>query len=99
MLIDNNSPITTQSQREFWEDELRNKRILSVALDKAIYSLLQDDKKTYSMDTGQTTINVTRHDLPSLMNQQKEVAKQIENLEDKLGLNNKTTVFQGVPGW
>ena len=99
MLIDDASPVTAQSQREFWEDELRNKKILSVALDKAIYALLQDDKKNYSMDTGQTTINVTRHDLASLMNQQKEVAKQIEYLEDKLGLNNKPAMFQGVPGW
>ena len=99
MLIDENCPITQQSQRAFWEDELKNKKILSVALDKAIYALLQDDRKTYSMDTGQTTINVTRHDLPSLMNQQKEVTKQIEYLEDKLGLNNTPGLFQGVPQW
>jgi len=60
---------------------------------------LQDDKKTYNMDTGQTTINVTRHDLASLMNQQKDVASQIEYLEDKLGLNHQPRMFQGVPLW
>jgi hypothetical protein len=99
MLIDESSPITQQSSRSFWEDEYKNKKILSVALDKAIYALLQDDKKTYSMDTGQTTINVTKHDLPSLMNQQKEIAKQIEYLENKIGLNNQPAMFQGVPVW
>jgi len=98
MLIDEN-PVTIEDQKKFWNDELLNSRILLNALNKAILELTKDPKKAYNMDTGQTTINVSFHDLPSLYNQRKALLEQITELEDQLGLNKKETNFQGVPAW
>jgi len=99
MLIDENNPITAEDQRQFWNDTLANSRILLFAIDKAILALTKEEKKSYNIDTGQTTINVTLQDLPGLINQRDKLIKQIDDLEDKLGLNQQPTMFQGVPLW
>ena len=99
MLIDENNPITAEDQRQFWNDTLANSRILLFAIDKAILALTKEEKKSYSIDTGQTTINVTLQDLPGLINQRDKLIKQIDDLEDKLGLNHQPGMFQGVPLW
>ena len=99
MLIEESSPITAEDQRKFWNDTLTNSRILLFAIDKAILALTKEEKKSYSMDTGQTTINITLQDLPGLINQRDKLIKQIDDLEDKLGLNNQPAIFQGVPSW
>jgi len=99
MLIDESHPITAEDQRKFWEDTLSNSRVLLFSIDKAILALSKDDRKSYSMDTGQTTVNVTLQDLPSLITQRDKLIKQIDDLEDKLGLNNTPGLFQGVPQW
>jgi len=99
MLIDENNPITAEDQRQFWNDTLANSRILLFAIDKAILALTKEEKKSYNIDTGQTTINVTLQDLPGLINQRDKLIKQIDDLEDKLGLNHQPGMFQGVPSW
>jgi len=99
MLIDESHPVTAEDQRKFWEDTLANSRVLLFNLDKAILALTKEERKQYSMDTGQTTINVTLQDLPSLIAQRDRLIKQIDDLEDKLGLNNTPGLFQGVPQW
>jgi len=103
MALINDSHLTlAEDQQKFWEDTLKNTRILFFELDKAIYALTQDEKKSYSMDTGQTTINVTVHDLPALIDRREKLKDQIEELEEKLGLtqiNEPPRVFQGNPAW
>ena len=99
MLIDENHPAAGVSSRRYWMDTLENKRILHYELQKAIYALTKDNKKSYSMDTGQTTINVTMHDLPSLYDRLGRIEKEIADLEDQLGLNKKSAMFQGVMSW
>lgn len=99
MLLDENNPITAEDQRTFWNDTLANSRILLFNIDKAILALTKEEKKSYSMDTGQTTINVTLQDLPGLIAQRDKLIKQIDDLEDKLGLNQQSALFQGVPQW
>ena len=101
-LINSSHPTLAEDQLKYWEDELKNKRALLFELENLIYQLLQDDKKSYNMDTGQTSINVTLHDLPSLIDKQEKLVKQIEYLEGKLGLNelnSQPSMFQGVPVW
>jgi len=94
-----------EEQKKFWEDTLKNTRIIFFELDKAIYALTQDDKKSYSMDTGQTTVNVTRQDLPSLLDRREKLKAQIEELEVKVLEYENTSVlsnskfFQGIPAW
>jgi len=98
-IISSNHATLAEDQKKFWEDTLTNTRILYFELDKAIYALMQDEKKSYSMDSGQTTINVTTHDLPSLIDRREKLKNQIEELEEKLGINAQPQMFQGVPAW
>jgi len=99
MLIDESSPVTAEDQLKFWNDTLANSRVLLFNIDKAILALTKEERKSYSMDTGQTTINVTLQDLPSLIDRRDKLIKQIDDLEDRLGLNNQPAMFQGVPQW
>jgi hypothetical protein len=98
-LIDESNPVTAEDQRKFWEDTLVNTRALLFSLDQAIYALTKEEKKSYSMDTGQNTINVTLQDVPALIDKRDKLIKQIESLEDKLGLNQTPQIFQGTPAW
>jgi len=98
-LLDESNPVTAEDQRKFWEDTLLNTRALLFNLDKAVYALTKEEKKSYSMDTGQNTINVTLQDVPSLIDRRDKLIKQIEDLEDKLGLNQQQQIFQGIPVW
>ena len=99
-LIVDDHPASMEDSKKFWEDALKNARILYFEIDKAIYNLSRDDKKSYSMDTGQNSINVTRHDLPSLLDRRQKLRKEIEELEEKLGVSDSAPVLvQGVPGW
>lgn len=101
-LINASHETLADDQLKFWEDTLKNTRILFFELDKAIYALTQDEKKSYSMDTGQNTINVTVHDLPALIDRREKLKKQIEELEEKLGvtqIEEPPKIFQGNPAW
>jgi len=103
MALINNSHVTlADEQKKFWEDTLKNTRMIFFELDKAIYALTQDEKKSYSLDTGQNTINVTTHDLPALIDRREKLKNQIEELEEKLGITQieeKPKILQGVPSW
>jgi hypothetical protein len=101
-LISNSHATLADDQKKFWEDTLKNTRILFFELDKAIFLLEQDNSKSYSMDTGQTTISYTHHDLPALIDRREKYKKQIEEIEDKLGISvesERPRFFQAVPGW
>jgi hypothetical protein len=61
--------------------------------------LLREEKKSFSMDTGQTTINVTRQDVPALIDRRGKLIKEIEDLEEKLSVDQPAILFQGNPAW
>jgi hypothetical protein len=101
-LINETHTTLLESSQKFWEDELKNCRILLFELDKAIYKLSQDDIKNYSFDTGQNNINVSQQDLPTLIDRREKLIKQIADLEDKLGISGipeKQKLFQVAPAW
>jgi hypothetical protein len=101
-IISENHPALTGDQKEYWEDILKNTRILLFELDKAIFALTREEKKPYTMDTGQTNISVTRQDVPALLDRREKLLKQIKDLEEKLGINElpeQPKQFQVVPAW
>jgi len=100
MLVNDNHATIAEDSRAFWEDALKNARINYFQLDKLIYELTNDQKKIYSMDTGQDSVNITKQDLPSLIDRKTKLRKEIEELEIKLGyVDNSPRISQGVPGW
>ena len=92
-LISENHATIQEDSRKFWEDTLANTRINLFQLDKLIFDLTHDQRKCYSFDTGQNSINVSRQDLPMLIDWRDKLLKQIEDLEDKLGITNNSTVL------
>jgi len=84
-LIVDSHPALGEDSKKFWMDALQNARILYFEIDKAIYALANNEIKNYSMDTGQTSVNVTRHDLPQLIDRRKQLRKEIEELEEIRG--------------
>jgi hypothetical protein len=101
-LINENHKTLLEDQKKFWQDTLKNTRILFFELDKAIFALTNDDIKSYSMDTGQTSENVTKHDLPALIDRRDKYKKQIEEIEEKLGIeveSERPHFFQAVLQW
>jgi hypothetical protein len=101
-LISDNHPALADDQRKYWEDELKNTRILLADLNQLIFKLEHEEIKSYGLDTGQNNISTTRQDLPSLIDRRKKYRKDIEYLENKLGINQlpeKQKVFQVVPQW
>jgi cell division septal protein FtsQ len=91
-----------EQQREYWKKKLERTMYLSNKLDDAISALTDDDIKSYSLDTGQTSQNVTRQDLPALIDRREKYDKQIEEIEKKLGIDiepERPHFFQGVPQW
>jgi hypothetical protein len=101
-LISDNHQALAEDQRKYWEDELKNTRILLADLNQLIFKLEHEEIKSYGLDTGQNNISTTRQDLPALIDRREKLIKQIEYLEDKLGKNNlpeKQKLFQVVPQW
>ncbi len=99
-LIAENHPASSGSPDQFWEDELANSRILLFELDKAIFKLSNNQIYSYSINTGQDVQNVTRYDLPQLYTRRKDLIKQIEELESKLGIKKPdVSAYQVMPIW
>jgi len=99
-LVNANHETLAEDSRKFWEDTLKNTRANLFQLDKLIYQLTNDNKKSYGTDTGQNSINVSHQDLPSLIDRRKILIKQIEELEEKLGITkNDPVLAQAVPQW
>jgi hypothetical protein len=101
-LINKNHPALAGDRHKFWEDELNNSRIHLYDLNILINRLEHEDIKSYGIDTGQTNINTSQQDLPSLYDRREKLLKQILDLENKLGrsgLPEQQKVFQVVPSW
>jgi hypothetical protein len=64
-----------------WADTLKNARIILFELDKAILALTRQGLKSFSLNTGPTTQNITQQDLPILIQRRADLIKQIQELE------------------
>jgi spermidine/putrescine-binding protein len=90
-----------QSSSDFWRDELKNLRIILVAIDKLIFNLSKNPTKSYTLDTGQNSTSVGRQDLPMLIQRRKDIVDQINELESLLGEQVPVSgqLVQVAPSW
>lgn len=94
-LADSNN-ISSLSNREYYLNEYENLKIILFEYDKAIMSV--SNHKSYTLNTGQTTQTVTRHDLSALINARNSILSQMRELELFLGIGKKG-VIKVEPAW
>lgn len=92
----------TDSQEQFWQDELDNAKILLNQVEKAIYALTVDlgasgGVHSYTLNTGQDSQTVTRADVSQLYAKRESLIKNINDLERMLGLHSAARII--VPGF
>jgi hypothetical protein len=80
-LIEPDNPAAIGSSRDYWQDQLKNSRVLLFELDKAILALERQEVENYTLDTGQTTLTVRRVNLPELIRQRSALLKQVQDIE------------------
>lgn len=97
-LLDGSHEAASENSLEYWQNELKNSRILLFKVNQAISAITTANHQSYELDTGQTKQRVTRADLPSLIEQRKTLTSEIRNLEMYLG-EGKPSVIQGRPDW
>lgn len=83
-LIEAGHPALSGNNRQFWEDQLKNSRILLHELDIAILKLERQEVESYTIDTGQSNQTVRRVNLPELMKQRAVLIKQIQDISTML---------------
>jgi hypothetical protein len=79
-LIEADNPALSGNDRQFWQDELQNTRILLFEYDKAILKLERGEAESYTIDTGQTTITYRYQNLPELIKQSSALIKRIQDI-------------------
>lgn len=84
--LDDDNNISSLSSEEYYKNEYNNLRILLFEYDKAILSV--QNHKSYTLNTGQTTQTVTRHNLSELIEAKKDILNQMRELEMHLGIGN-----------
>jgi hypothetical protein len=87
-LIEADNPAVSGNEKKFWEDQLKNSRILLFELDKAILALERNAEESYTVDTGQTTFTVRRQNLPELIRQRASLVSQIQSITATLEILN-----------
>ena len=97
-LLDGSHSSNTQTSLEYWQDELKNSRVLLFKINEAISVVSTANHQSYTLDTGQTKQTVTRVDLPSLIVQSDRLIGRIRQLEIYLG-EGKPNVIQTRPDW
>lgn len=65
----------------FWLDQLTKAKAQAIALDTAIVFLYANPHKSYTLDTGQSSQQVSRPDLDSLQRQYDSLLNRIATLE------------------
>ncbi|AEM22153.1 hypothetical protein Bint_1534 [Brachyspira intermedia PWS/A] len=94
--LDDDNNISSLSSKEYYKNEYNNLRILLFEYDKAILSV--QNHKSYTLNTGQTTQTVTRHNLSELIEAKKDILNQMRELEMHLGIG-KPSVIHVNPSW
>jgi len=97
-LLNETHSSNTQTSLEYWQDELKNSRVLLFKINEAINAISTSNHQSYTLDTGQTSQTVTRVNLPSLIVQRKELLNTIRQIEMYLG-EGKPNVIQTRPDW
>jgi len=80
-VLDENHPALSGSAADSWQDVIKNSRIILFELDKAIIALMREGVRSFSLNTGMTTQNVTNQDLPVLIQRRNDLLEQIKKLE------------------
>jgi len=97
-LLDESHSSNDQASSEYWQDELKNSRVLLFKINEAISAISSANHQSYTLDTGQTSQTVTRVNLPSLISQRDRLIDTIRKLEMYLG-EGKPSVKQVRPDW
>jgi hypothetical protein len=79
-LIEPGNPAVFGNEKQFWEDQLKNTRVLLFELDKAILALERGEEESYTVDTGQTNFTVRRQNLPELIRQRASLISQMQSI-------------------
>ncbi|MDR1389177.1 MAG: hypothetical protein LBJ31_04300 [Treponema sp.] len=96
MIIDENHPALS-GHSDY--DELQNSKILLIEVDKAIAVLLSGGSQSYTVDTGQTQLAVTKNDIGKLNTMREGLISRIEYYENKLGIGKGPGMTRVVPLW
>jgi mevalonate pyrophosphate decarboxylase len=96
-LIDPDNPIVHESAEQTRADYLTNLKINQNAVQKAIYELTKAGIKSYTMDTGQNVVTVTRNDLGALRETLKTLNDLIAEAEADAGNGVAGQLVQVVP--
>jgi len=85
-IIEPNHPAAsgTFSYREYLQNKLRDEQVLLYEIDSAILRLSRNEKESYSLDSGQSTITVRRVNLPELIRQSAAMKKRIQETQFEL---------------
>lgn len=97
-LINGSHESNSQTSKEYWQDELKNARVLLFEIDKAINAITQTNLLKYKIDTGQSIQEVTRQDIPQLIIQRTALLDSIRQLEMYLG-EGRPNVIKANPDW
>jgi hypothetical protein len=87
-LLEAGHPSVSGNEKQFWEDQLKNSRVLLYELDKAILALEREEVESYTLDTGQTTFTARRQNLPELIRQRASLVSQIQSINATLEVIN-----------
>ena len=97
-LLDESHSSNSQTSTEYWQDELKNSRVLLFQINQAISTITSNSHQSYTIDTGQSRQTVTRIDLPALVEQRNNLIQKIRELELYLD-EGKPGVIQVRPEW
>jgi hypothetical protein len=79
-LIEADHPALSGNDRQFWQDQLQNTRVLLFEYNKAILLLEREGEESYTIDTGQTTTTFRRQNLSEIIKQLPILTKQIQDI-------------------
>ena len=101
ILLDDPDGIGNLTGRQYWEVQLRNKKVYAQKVEQAILALTNslnsgNGIQSYTIDTGQDKQTVTRADLSSLRSVLFNLQKEIAAMETQL-YNNAPRIIQ--PGY
>lgn len=97
-LLDETHSSYTQTSKEYYEDELKNSRLLLFKINEAISTISSGSHQEYTLDTGQSRQTVKRIDLPALIDRRDKLIGHIRQLELYLR-EGRPNVKQVRPDW
>jgi hypothetical protein len=96
-LIDPDNPAVKQSAESVRDDYYKNLIINREAVQKAILALTLDPRKSYTFDSGQNTVTVSRQDLGSLRQMLQTLTELINDAQMSGGVSGQ--LVQVTPSW